>query len=105
MMYEALVRGEVDVICAYATDGRIAAYGLHPLEDDRQFFPPYFAAPVMRAELTTTHPELAPVLGRLARKISSTTMQRLNFEVDEKKRSPAAVAREYLATLPFAPAD
>lgn len=105
MMYEALVRGEVDVICAYATDGRIVAYGLRPLEDDRQFFPPYLAAPVMRAELITTHPELAPVLGQLARKISSETMQRLNFEVDEKKRSPAAVAREFLTTLPFAPDD
>lgn len=96
LMYEALVQGEVDVICAFATDGRIKAFELQPLEDDLQFFPPYFAAPVVRASVLEEFPEVERVLGLLADKISSETMQQLNFEVDEKKRSPAAVAREFL---------
>ena len=48
MMYNTIANGEVDVICAFATDGRIRAYQLKPLQDDRAFFPPYYAAPVAR---------------------------------------------------------
>jgi glycine betaine/choline ABC-type transport system substrate-binding protein len=50
LMYKAIANQEVDVICAFATDGRIEAFGLMPLRDDREFFPPYFAAPVVREE-------------------------------------------------------
>ena len=96
LMYEAINRNEVDVICAFATDGRIAAYHLQPLEDDRHFFPPYFAAPVIREATLEEHPDLERVLGLLAKKISSETMQRLNSQVDQAKRSPAGVAREFL---------
>lgn len=104
LMYEALVQDQVDVVCAFATDGRIAAYQLQPLEDDRRFFPPYFAAPVIRAATLEEHPELENVLGLIAGKIPGETMQRLNYEVDGAKRSPAAVAREFLhRTLLAAP--
>jgi osmoprotectant transport system permease protein len=104
LMYEALERGEVDAICAFATDGRIAAYQLQPLVDDRQFFPPYHAAPVVRAATLAAHPELEPLLELLHQKLPSATMQRLNYLVDGEKRSPAAVAREFLATEILAPA-
>jgi osmoprotectant transport system permease protein len=96
LMYEALVQEEVDVICAFATDGRIAAYHLQPLEDDLQFFPPYFAAPIISAATLDKHPELEKILDLVAGKISSETMQRLNSQVDRDKRSPAEVAREFL---------
>jgi osmoprotectant transport system permease protein len=96
LMYEAIARREVDVICAFATDGRIAAYDLQPLRDDRGFFPPYQAAPVVRTEALEAHPELGRVLDRLAGLLDDATMQRLNFEVDGKGARPSDVAREFL---------
>ena len=97
LMYKAIANDEVDVICAFATDGRIAAYELQPLRDDRAFFPPYQAAPVVRADLLATHPEVRDVLDSLAGLLDDTTMQRLNFEVDEKKHRPRDVARQFLS--------
>ena len=96
LMYEAVRNGEVDVICAFATDGRIAAYHLNPLKDDKRFFPPYHAAPVIREEAARSHPELISVLSSLAGLLDDAAMQRLNFEVDGKKQSPAHVAEAFL---------
>jgi len=96
LMCEALAKGEVDVICAFATDGRIVAYNLQPLKDDRGFFPPYDAAPVVRTEFLAEHPEVRQALAPLAGLLDDETMQRLNFRVEGKKRSHEAVAREFL---------
>lgn len=96
LMYEAIRNNEVDVICAFATDGRIAAYNLKPLEDDRNFFPPYHAAPVIREEILKAHPELENALSLFGGLIDDATMQRLNFEVDGKKRETAKVVEEFL---------
>jgi osmoprotectant transport system permease protein len=96
LMYRAIANGEIDVICAFATDGRIAAFNLHPLLDDRGFFPPYEAAPVIRTEVFQAHPEIRDALGLLAGRLNDATMQQLNFEVDENKRQPKEVAREFL---------
>ena len=96
LMYQALAKGEVDVICAFTTDGRIAAYDLQPLADNRRFFPPYFAAPVIRSAFLQGHPEVRSVLARLAGVLNDATMQRLNYEVDEKGHRPEDVAREFL---------
>ncbi len=98
LMYEAIARDQVDVICAFATDGRIAAYNLKPLEDDKAFFPPYYAAPVVRAEALRQHPELRDALAPLAGALDDATMQQLNYAVDEGKRAPADVAREFLVS-------
>jgi glycine betaine/choline ABC-type transport system substrate-binding protein len=98
-MYEALARDEVDVISAFATDGRIAEYGLVPLEDDLGFFPPYLAAPVIRAAVVDQHPELASTLNQLAGRLSTERMQTLNLEVDQHKRSPHDVASQFLDRL------
>ncbi|MGD9106446.1 MAG: glycine betaine ABC transporter substrate-binding protein [Desulfobacterales bacterium] len=96
LMYEAVVKGEVDVICAFATDGRIATYNLMPLKDDRNFFPPYHAAPVIREEILKTYPKLGDVLSLSGGLIDNATMQCLNFEVDGKKRKTAEVVEEFL---------
>ena len=96
LTYQAVSKGEVDVICAFATDGRIVSYNLQPLEDDRNFFPPYYAAPVIRVETVQKHPELGSVLSLLGGLIDDATMQRLNFEVDGKAQSPADVAKGFL---------
>ncbi len=96
LMYKAIEKGGVDVICAFATDGRIAAYQLKPLDDDRQFFPPYYAGPVIREEILQAHPDLAEALSLLGGLLDDATMQRLNFEVDQEKRRPAEVTEAFL---------
>lgn len=96
LMYRAIADGAVDVIDGFATDGRIPAYGLVVLDDDKAFFPPYFAAPVIRAAALERWPELRTLLNRLGGLISNETMQRLNFEADEKGRKAEAIAREFL---------
>ena len=104
LMYQALARGKVDVICAFATDGRVPAYDLVTLQDDRQFFPPYHAAPVVRMKTLLTHPELRQVLIRLANILDDTMMSRLNYQVDELKHSPREVAHHFLVAKGFVPA-
>ena len=99
LMYEAIARDEVDVICAFATDGRIPAYDLQPLEDDRGFFPPYEAAPVIRTAVAEMHPDVVTALHCLAGRLDDETMRRLNYEVDAGKRTPADVARQFLSKL------
>jgi osmoprotectant transport system permease protein len=96
LMYMALAEGAVDVIDGFSTDGRIAAYGLLALEDDRRFFPPYQAAPLVRSETLKTHPRLGEVLKTLAGRIDNPTMQRLNYRVDELGERAAEVAQDFL---------
>ena len=96
LMYKALADGQVDVICAFATDGRIAAYNLRVLQDDSSFFPPYDAAPVIRSALLRDHPEVRDALAALAGTISDQTMRRLNYAVDELRRTPSSVASEWI---------
>jgi osmoprotectant transport system permease protein len=98
IMYQAAAQDEVDVICAYTTDGRIRAYNLKPLKDNLHFFPPYYAAPVVREEALEKHPNLRGILDSLGGLLDDETMQRLNFEVDVNKRSAAEVAREFLVS-------
>ncbi len=96
IMYQAIARHEVDVVCAFTTDGRIPAYKLKPLIDDRHFFPPYYAAPVVRTEILEKFPALHKALNELGGRLNDATMQKLNYEVDEKQRSVSEVAREFL---------
>ena len=103
LMCQALAKGQVDVICAFSTDGRIAAYDLFPLKDDKRFWPPYDAAPVVRSAFLAEHPELQPVLGLLAGLLDNATMRKLNFEMQGKKYSPADVARQYLQSKGLVP--
>ncbi|MFP4055476.1 MAG: glycine betaine ABC transporter substrate-binding protein [Candidatus Brocadiia bacterium] len=96
LMYKACADGDVDVIDAFATDGRIPAYELQILEDDKGFFPPYYAAPLVRASVIEQHSKAESVLNRLAGRMSNRQMRRLNYRVDEKGREPRDVAREFL---------
>ena len=96
LMYNAIAQGEVDVVCAFSTDGRIDAYNLLTLQDDLHFFPPYFAAPVVRIPTLENYPELAQALHLLAGTITDNQMRQLNYQVDEKGLSPAEVVRNLL---------
>ena len=96
LLYEALAQGTIDLAAGDSTDGRIAALDLVVLEDDRRYFPPYEAVPLVRDATIRRHPELAKALDRLSGTIDAATMRRLNFEIDGKKRRPEDVSREYL---------
>jgi osmoprotectant transport system permease protein len=98
LMYEAVAKKEVDVICAFTTDGRIASYHLKPLKDDRRFFPPYHAVPVIREDILKKYPKIGDVMELLGGIIDDVAMQQLNFEVDAKKRQTAEVVKEFLNT-------
>jgi osmoprotectant transport system permease protein len=96
LMYRALAEGEVDAISAYATDGRIEALELVLLTDDKRFFPPYFAVPVMRQDALTRHPEVRTSIAPLADVLDEKTMRALNWAVDGEKKSPRVVAAQFL---------
>jgi osmoprotectant transport system permease protein len=96
LMYMAAAEGSVDVIAAFSTDGRIPAYDLVVLEDDRQFFPPYYAAPLVRDDALEKHPGLRENLELLAGTLNDQTMRRLNHQVDEKGEKASDVARDFL---------
>lgn len=96
LVYKAITEKQVDVISGFATDGRIPAFNLVVLEDDLKFFPPYFAAPVVRMDLVAKAPQVAEVLNKLAGRIGDVAMATLNYSVDGRKMEAAVVAREYL---------
>jgi len=96
LMYRALASGAVDVIDAFATDGRIPAYGLKVLEDDKKFFPPYYAVPVVKEQILDDYPEIKEVLSLITNQIDDSTIQHLNFLADEKGRKAENIARDFL---------
>ena len=96
LRYKSLVDGEADVAVAFGTDGQISAFKLVVLEDDKNLFPPYQVAPVVRQQTLDANPKVAEALNALAPKLTDDTMRRLNYEVDGNKREPADVAKEFL---------
>jgi osmoprotectant transport system substrate-binding protein len=96
LLYRALLEKQVDLVAGNSTDGLLAARDLTMLEDDKHYFPPYEAVPVVRAEALARFPEMRAALLELAGKISDGEMRRMNYEVDGEHRDIAAVAREFL---------
>lgn len=96
LMYSAVAEGDVDVITAFATDGRIQSMDLAILEDDKAFYPPYYAAPVVRQELLEASPEVRDILNQLAGVLDDARMTELNYEADENGVETSEVARTFL---------
>lgn len=96
LKYRAIEQNEVQVINAFATDGKLKAFNLTVLEDDKHFFPPYLGAPLVRMDTLERHPEVEEALNTLGGRLSDAEMQQMNFLVDEEGRSEADVAREFL---------
>lgn len=96
LVYDAVKNEKMDAVLAYSTDGRIKAYDLNILEDDKQFFPPYDCSPVIPEKVLKEHPELEGIIDKLIGKIDTETMQELNYEVDGKLKEPSVVAKEFL---------
>jgi osmoprotectant transport system substrate-binding protein len=97
LLYRALEQQQVDMVAANATDGLLSVRDVRVLTDDRHYFPPYEAAPVVRAAALAAHPGMRAALDELAGKITDKTMRRLNYELDGRHRPLAEVAREFLA--------
>jgi osmoprotectant transport system substrate-binding protein len=99
LLYRAIQTRQVDVIAGSNTDGLIAALGLAVLEDDRHYFPPYEAVPILRAQTAERHPEIASAVRDLAGHISADQMRRMNYAVDGQHRDAAEVMKEFLANF------
>ena len=95
LLYRALQQKQVDMVAGNSTDGVIDALGMVTLEDDRQYFPPYEAVPVVRRETLQRHPEVRKALEELAGKISEPEMRRMNHAVDGEHRDVKEVVREF----------
>ncbi len=98
LMYQAVAQGNVDVISAFTTDGRIEAQGLVVLEDDRNAIPPYDAVILASKRLAAEHPEVIQALRGLTGKIDASEMRAMNLAVDEEGETPAAVAGRFFAS-------
>lgn len=96
LLYDALHNNSYDVILGYSTDGRISAYDLVLLEDDRKFFPPYTCSMVVDDRILKKFPELKEILHQLDNKLTTETMQRLNYEADGEKLEPKIIAINFL---------
>jgi osmoprotectant transport system substrate-binding protein len=96
LLTRALKDHQIDLAAGNATDGLIPALDLFVLEDDRHYFPPYEAVPVVREETLRQHPEVSAALAQLAGKISDQEMQRLNYAVDGQHRDAKQVVHEFL---------
>jgi len=96
LLARALKDKQIDLAAGNTTDGLIPALDLFVLEDDKHYFPPYEAVPIMRQEILGRHPEVGDALKALARKMSDAEMRELNYKVDGQKRDVKEVVREFL---------
>jgi osmoprotectant transport system substrate-binding protein len=96
LLTRALKDKQVDLIAGNTTDGLIPALDLTVLEDDKHYFPPYEAVPIIRRQTITIHPEIRQALDELAGKISDDEMRQLNYAVDGQHRDVKEAVREFL---------
>lgn len=94
--YVAIDNKETDITDAFATDGLLMKFGLVQLEDDKNFFPPYYAVPLLRGGLLDEYPEIEGVLDELGEVLTNDIMVELNYQVDELQKQPRQVANEFL---------
>lgn len=99
LMYQAVAQGAVDLISAFTTDGRISAFDLRVLEDDREAIPPYDALVLVSARLAREWPDVVMALAQLDGAIDVDAMRQMNRDVDERGAAPSTVAAEFLRAL------
>lgn len=98
LRYTSLMSDETQVIDAFTTDGLIEKFDLEILEDDKNFFPPYDAVPIIREDTLKEFPEVEELLGKLDGVMTEEKMRKLNYEVDINKRDVKEVAKEFLTS-------
>jgi osmoprotectant transport system substrate-binding protein len=95
LLYRALMNNQVDMIAANSTDGQISSLGLTVLQDDKHYFPPYQAVPLVRDDALKRWPQIQNALAALAGKVTEQDMRTMNQAVDGQHRNPAEVVREF----------
>lgn len=96
LLYRALLARQVDIVAGNTTDGQLVTEAFTVLTDNKHYFPPYQAVPVVRSEVLQQHPTIANALVGLSGKISDKDMQEMNYEVIGEHRDTAVVAGEFL---------
>lgn len=96
VMYKAAYEKELDLISGYSTDGRIKAFDLFVLSDDKKIFPPYFAAPIIKTKTLEKFPDLEKTLNLLAGKFNDSIMTDLNYKSDYLNQTPEKIAKDFL---------
>ncbi len=96
LLYRALLDHQVDLVAGNSTDGLLAARDLAVLEDEKHYFPPYQAVPLVRDQALERHPGVGRVIAELAGKISDADMRQMNYQIDAQHRDTAEVARDFL---------
>ncbi len=95
LLYRALASHQVDIVAGNSTDGPIRALGFRVLADDRHYFPPYEAVPLIREDSLARHPEIQTAINRLAGEVSAAEMQAMNDAVDGRHEDVGAVVRDF----------
>lgn len=98
LLYRALGAGQVDMVAGNSTDGPIRAMGFVALEDDKHYFPPYDAVPLVREDSLKRHPGIVTAMERLAGKVSADEVRGMNYAVDSEHRDVGDVVREFRKT-------
>ena len=96
LRYQALQNKQIDVVNGYATDGMISALKLKRLKDDKNLWPPYYVAPVVRKEVLDANPKIAEVANKVSSLLDEATISGLNYKVDGDKMEPKDVAADFL---------
>jgi len=96
VMYKAAYENKLDLISGYSTDGRIKAFDLYVLEDDKKIFPPYFAAPIIKTKTLQKFPGLEKTLNMLAGQFNDAIMTDLNYRADYLHQTPEKIAKDFL---------
>ncbi|MBP2017970.1 osmoprotectant transport system substrate-binding protein [Symbiobacterium terraclitae] len=96
LRYKAIENGDIQIMDAYATDGKLKEFDMVILEDDKNFFPPYKGAYVIRMDAVEAHPEILETLNLLGGKLPDETMQELNYRVEVLEEPVDQVARDFL---------
>jgi osmoprotectant transport system substrate-binding protein len=94
--YAAVGKGDVQVIDVFSTDADLIKYKMVVLKDNKSFYPPYFAAPIVREDIIKAYPQIPSILNKLTGKISDVQMQQLNFDVDVLHQDANTVAKNFL---------
>lgn len=96
VMYKAAFEKDLDLISGYSTDGRIKAFDLYVLDDDKKIFPPYFAAPIIKTKTLQRFPSLEETLNLLSGKFNDAVMTDLNYRSDYLHQTPEKIAKDFL---------
>src|SRR6516164_2074531 len=95
LIYRALVDHQVDLVAGNSTDGLLESLGLVALEDDRHYFPPYDAVPIVRQATLARFPQIRAALAELGGKVSASDIRKMNYVVDAAHQDPVVVVRQF----------